>query len=228
MRSSLCVPAPYVPIQPSEILSDDELISIANQFLQNHNVSTSAYGQPEVNNEYRIMYERAVEQKQEYYLPEAIPVVYPLLINNETVYDESGNKVGLNVTVNVRNKKVVGIWDLSMQNYTASSYDAETDVKRIMSLVEKGGAYGWVDPDARRTIEVQVGDPKLELVRMWDYQNNQSSELLVPSLVFTVLEQPDNEPYFYRKAVVVPLIKRILDRQDGGSDGGPVKIFPAQ
>lgn len=203
------------PVKIEEIPADEELISVASQFIADHNISLSAYGEPEVVSDFRVQYENAVDKSQ-VYLPEVVSVVYPLVIEGQTVFDESGNKSGLMIGVHIRNKKVVSVWDLSLQNYQSSTYDTETDASRIMKLVEQGGLYGYVDPSAQRTVEIQLGDPQIELVRMWNYNNNISEELMVPSLVFPVLKQPVGEQYFYRKAVVIPLIKEILDRNGGG------------
>ena len=212
------------PIRPEQIPADSELISIANQFVAQHNISMEAYGQPEVRDEWRAQYERA-ENKSLVYLPDVVTVVYPLNLEGREVYDESGNKTGLMIGVNVRNRKVVSMYDLSLQQYQASDYEAVTDVSRIMKLVEQGGLYGYVDPSAQRTITIELGDPKVEFVKMWNYSNNTSEELLVPSLIFPVIDQSQAEPYFYRKAVVIPLVKQILDQYPGF--GGPIRIMPA-
>jgi hypothetical protein len=216
---------PYNPIKITDIPADEELISIANQFVSQHNISLAAYGAPEVMDDFRQQYELA-KDKSLVYLPDMVNVVYPLMLDGQAVYDESGNKSGLMIGVNIRNKKVVSVWDLSIHNYQSSEYDAETNSDRIMRLVSQGGLYGYVDPNAQKTVEIELGEPRIEFVKMWNYSNNMSEELLVPSLIFPVLEQPQGEPYFYRKAVVIPLIKQILDRYPDA--GGPIRILPLE
>jgi hypothetical protein len=160
----------------------------------------------------------------DYWLPDMLNVVYPLMIENQAVYDEGGNPSGLNVGINVRNKQVVSVWDLSVQNYQSSQYDAETDLNRIMKVAEQGGVYGYVDiTQGGRVVEIELAEPTIQYVKMWNYKNNQSEELLIPSLVFPIKEQPAGDQYFYRKSVVVPLVKEILDRNNN-----PVKILPLE
>ncbi|MBX4205101.1 MAG: hypothetical protein KW788_02860 [Candidatus Doudnabacteria bacterium] len=216
------------PVKESDIPDDATLIATANQFLADHGISTSAYGQPEVMNDYRVQIQSQLKAspKSFVYWPEYINVVYPLKIQNDEVYDESGNKVGLMVGVNIRSNKVTSVYNLSTQNYEASSYDAVTDPARILKVAEKGGMYGYFGDAQGKIVEIELGTPTLQYVSMWDYQiNNSTQQVLVPSLVFPVLKQP-TDAGFYRKSVVVPLIKNILDRDTNpGFGGGPVKIM---
>ncbi len=215
METMSSIKAPYeMPrITEDQIPDDNELIAIANQFVNDHQIPTQAYGMPEVQNDWRRMYELASD-KSIFYFPDMMNVVYPLKINDQFVYDESGNKTGLNLGISLRNKKVVSVYDLSVQSYQSSMYDAETDVSRIIKVAERGGVYGYLPTDSNaKIVDVELGAPKLEFVKMWNYVNNKSEELLIPSLIFPVLDAPTNEQYF-RKSVVVPLIKEILNRGD--------------
>jgi len=228
--SQLCpvdgCPAPD-PIKESDIPDDATLVTIANQFLSDHGISTAAYGDPEVVNDYRIQNEAMLKSNSKalVYWPDFINVVYPLKINDDEVYDESGNKMGLMVGVNIRSNKVTSVYNLSTQNYEASSYDAETDTSKIVKIAEQGGLYGYyAGAPEGKTVEIELGTPKLQYVSMWDYQMNSSQQVLVPSLVFPVTKQP-TDGSFYRKAVVVPLTKNILDRYNQGTGGAPVKIM---
>ena len=177
--------------------------------------------------DWKIYYE--LSKKQGYdYLPEMINVIYPLKINDEVVLDESGNKTGLTAGVDIRNKRVSGVWELSAQNYQASMYDAVTDSQKIMEIAERGGIYGYYGPECAtppsapdgrevpqnstcKIVEIELGTPDIQLVKMWSYKNNESQELLIPSLVFPVLNAP--QEMAYKKAVIVSLIKEILDNQ---------------
>ncbi|MBI4363757.1 MAG: hypothetical protein HY545_02815 [Candidatus Doudnabacteria bacterium] len=221
------VPArPFTPLTPADVPDDAALIGIANDFLSAHNVPLLAYAAPEVG-EWKLYYE--LSKKQGYpYLPEIITVVYPLKINEQVVLDESGNKTGLMVGVDIRNKRVSSVYDLSAQSYQASTYDAETDTAKIIKVAERGGVYGYyppecssppVTPEGRpvpsfqtcKVVEIELGAPTIELIKMWNYKNNESQELLIPSLVFPLINPP--EELAYRKSVIVPLIKEILDNQ---------------
>lgn len=225
MSGKLCTPEqcpPPTPVKESDIPADDTLISVANQFLAEHGIATSAYGEPEVSNEYKtyILAALRANPSAEVYWPDQINVVYPLKINDEIVYDEGGNKMGITVGINIRNNRVLSVWNLGTLDYQASSYDAETDVARVMKVVEAGGIYGYVG-EGSKTVNIELGTPTMQYVNMWDYQAGTSQQLLVPSLVFPVTKQPDVEGGYYRKAVVVPLVKSFLDR----NAGSPVHIM---
>jgi hypothetical protein len=214
------------PVEESDIPDDSTIISIANQFLSDHGISTASYGTPEVMNDFRVQnYETLkANSKALVYWPDYINVVYPLKIQDGEVYDESGSKTGMMVGVTIRNNKVTSVSNLTTLNYEASSYDAETDKSRILKVAENGGMYNYYYGDnSAKVVEIELGTPTMQYVQMWDYQNNISQQLLVPSLVFPITKQPE-DGNFWRKSVVVPLIKNILDR-DNGNSGSPIKTL---
>ena len=228
LNTELCTPSGCPqpdPIKESDIPSDSTLISIANQFLADHGIATTAYGDPEVQNQYRVInYETLKAQPNALvYWPESISVVYPLKVSDSVVYDESGAKTGLYVNISVRSSKVMGVGNLTTQDYQASAYDAETDPARLLKYAENGGLYNYSydDPNAR-VVEVDLGTPTQSYVQMWNYDNNTSQQVLVPSLIFPITNQV-SDPGFYRQSVVVPLIKDILDKND--NSGAPAKIL---
>jgi hypothetical protein len=92
-------------IKFEDVPVDDILIAIADAFIKDYGIDMTAYGQPYVMDYWRQEYLLA-KNKDEVYIPEEITVNYPLLINNETVYDESGNPTGLAVNVNFRQSKL--------------------------------------------------------------------------------------------------------------------------
>jgi hypothetical protein len=206
-------PSPQ-PIDPSEIPDDATLISIAQSFVDEHGINTAVYGAPEV------MTDQYTVNNKLMYAPETINVLYPLKVSDNEVFDQSGSKTGLMIGIAVRSKKVASVWNLSTREYEASSYDAETDTTKILSIAEKGGI-DWYNSDTGKKVEVDLGTPTIQYVQMWDYNPNYSQEILVPSLIFPILKQPDDN--FYRKAVVIPLIKDILNRSTNG--GGPIKTL---
>ncbi len=214
-------------IEISQVPSDEVLISAANSFLDQHGIPRDVYGEPFVNKEWRSQYERmSAAEKASFWIPDSMSVVYPLVIEGQPVFDESGNPNGLNVNVRIAPEvRVSGVWDLNTQNYESSSYAAETDVERIMKLVTQGGFrnYYYNDPNGR-TVDVELGTPQVSMVKLWNYRDGTNEELLVPALIFPVTKEPENVPayYWYRKNVVIPLVKEILDNENGN-----VRIMPA-
>ncbi len=205
-----------------DMLADEEIIRIANEFVTSYGINLTSYGQPVVNNDWRLWYDRA-ENKQDVYIPEVVSVVYPLVLDGQEVYDEGGNKTGLYVNVNVRYQRAGGVWNLFAQNYQKSMYEAETDVNKVLQYAERGGLYSWQWEDAPNKVEVGLDTPILSLVRMWNYQPGapEGDELYIPALIFPVINQPENVDV-YRKTVVVPLAKDLLSDNVWG---GPIRTM---
>lgn len=215
--SEMCVPQKRIDI--SEVPADDVVINAANSFLDKYGIARSNYGSPIINKDWFRAYESSPD-KANYWIPETLNVIYPLQLNGQSVYDESGNPNGLNVSVRYSPQlRVSNVYELTTQNYQSSSYQAETDVNRIMALVEKGGFrnYYYMDANAK-TVDVELGTPEVSYVKLWNYSNNVSEELLVPALIFPVTKHPEiTEPYYWpRNNVVIPLVKEILDNENNG------------
>lgn len=202
-----------------QIPDDAAVIEIANGFLRDHNISTESYGEPYVNNFWKAEYERATD-KSMVYIPDILNVVYPLKLNDKEVYDEGGSRVGLTVTVDARHLRAAGLMDLTSQRYQSSSYESLTDKNAIIGLAEKGGYHGGYYENGGRTVNVELGAPTLDYIKVWQYENSVTNELIVPALVFPVIN-PD--PAIYRKNVVVPVIKDIM-AQD--TSRAPIDILP--
>lgn len=211
---------PYKPVKIGDVPSDSKIIDVADSFLRNYGISLVTYGQPFVQNDWRIYYDAAPD-KTNYYIPEQFSVIYPLVVNGKEVYDESGNKAGLNVNVNIRQMAAIGVYNLMSQNYQASSYGTEKDSSRIIKLAENGGFrqtyYGYGGNGESQ--EIVLGAPTLGLVQMWFYRDNQNQQLLIPSYIFPITSKPAGA-YYYQNSVVVPVIKDVLDW--GGSSGGGI------
>lgn len=201
---------------PSQIPSDDVILGIASRFLAEYGVSLDAYGTPEVRHEWKAQIAAGADPAS-VHVPDSVSVVYPLAIAGSRVDDEGGIAQGLVVNVNVRHSRVDGLWGLTSNAYEASQYEIETDAKRLSSFIERGGLWGWVDPNAK-TVEVELGAPETVLTRTWATRaDGTGDEILVPALRFPVLNPPADQPWF-RKAVVIPLTKQTLDAaqpQDG-------------
>ncbi|OGY44357.1 MAG: hypothetical protein A3J62_04115 [Candidatus Buchananbacteria bacterium RIFCSPHIGHO2_02_FULL_38_8] len=224
-----CYEAQRVTI--SDVPTDEELIRIANDFLSQHKISLENYGDPFVDNNWRVYYAQTVNQA-ELYLPDSLTVLYPLEIQGQGVYEGYGYPAGLSVTVSIRDKRVNGVNSLFTQNYQSSMYEAETDFNRILKFAETGGVYSYPFADATTVYEIELGEPKLGYLKKWNYKNGQTEELLVPALIFPVINQPQTEattkqilPNAYKQNVVVPLIKEVLAEFEAGNDD-PIRILP--
>jgi cytochrome c biogenesis protein ResB len=193
------------------IPEDKLLIKISNQFLNKYKINMNSYGAPEVDNNWKTYYNQA--QEPDKYIPQTITVVYPLIINGQSVYDESGNKTGPRLNINIKSMQVESLWGISSNNFESSLYDIEYETKKLINIAEQGGwkqYYHNNEPEGKK-IEIGLGQPIIEYVKIYHYdtKDNTNNELLVPSLIFPVIDVPENE-YFWQKYIIVPLIKDLL------------------
>ncbi len=199
------------PFRAPDVPDDQTMISIANKFLKDHGVDTSHYGKPEVMDNWKIMYlGLSAAEQQNFAVPDMGTVIYPLDVNGINVYDQSGNKYGMQVSVSFRTKQVTGMSEFNFSDYQSSLYSTETDTAKIMALVEQGGLDSYQPENPSNVVEIELGSPSIQLMRYWTYQNGTQQELFVPSIVFPITNTP-KDANIYRNAVVVPIIKDILD-----------------
>lgn len=210
-------------IKMEEIPADDVLIAIAQAFVNDHDIDIAQYGAPEVDHQWKAQYD-AMTDKTFAYIPESVRVIFPLLIDGKPVYDESGTKSGINLGVNVREKKVSDAWGIMDQKYQKSSYPAVSDAETIKNYLANYGKIDkqWMPPNTTvKSVDVTLGTPEVSLVRMYSYQNNMSEELLVPALVFPVTNVSEGG-YFYQTTITVPLASDLLKERLG--NGAPVPM----
>ena len=134
----------------NDVPSDSVVTGITDTFLKDHAISTDLYGKPVVQNQWRSYLAPQPLGTQampamNVYIPDSVTVVYPLTLNGKSVYEQGGLPSGLTVTVDIRNSKVSGVSGLNVQNYQSSSYDAITEVQKILQIAEQGGQYGVIN-----------------------------------------------------------------------------------
>lgn len=211
-----------------DIPDDESIINVARGFLAYLGISPDKYGEPTVNDHWREIYENA-ENREKAWIPDEISVIFPFVVKGQTVYDYGGNKSGLSVNVDIREMKASGAYNIFPQVLESSDYPAETDVSRIMASLEKGGYQNYSGirrgREADKVIEVELGAPSIELIMHYQYdpEKRTSDELYIPALVFPVKSLSEKTPYFNRQAIVVPLIKDILDAD---LDRGAIEPMP--
>lgn len=202
------------PLTADDMPADADVLNIANAFLAGYNISRSGYGEPVVQNQWRNQQPVIMEGQTmpTLYAPEVVTVVYPMLVNGVITYDDGGNPQGLSVNVNVRLKKVDSLWNLTGQTYESSNYSAVTDVEKVKEVLKKGGVYGYIAPDATKTVEIEVGQPTRILMRTWmqNPETNEGADVFVPALRFPVISASPAEGGYMRDAVVVPLINDLI------------------
>ncbi len=194
----------------NDVPADSAVIALADRFLNDHQVNRSHYGQAQVDNSWRTWYE-ASEDKASYYIPEQANIVYPLIVDGEEVRDQNGGYYGLRVTVNLLKNSVSSMYGLFPYNFEASDYVLETDSAVIVKTAENGGFNRnyYMSEENLQTIE--LGTPTRAYVQTWKYDNGKNDELLVPALIFPVINRPTDMVYYYgQNYIVVPLVKEMI------------------
>lgn len=201
---------------------DTKLINAANKFLEGHGINTSAYGEPIIQDDQRVIYKQTMEGQRDisyspdYYIPDAVTVLYPLILNGQTVYEQGGMfPMSLQVQVSVYDLTITSVWNMTIQQYESSKYEAETDSAKIIAAAENWGWGGYVImAESVRPVQVtqaSLGTPSRGYLRMWNYNNGANDELYVPALVFPVMKAPIGS--YLPKYIVVPLAKDLITQQ---------------
>jgi hypothetical protein len=217
-------------LQISDVPQDNILITLANSFINKHQIEVSSYGSPVVDNFWRNEYARS-EDKANFYIPEYASVVYPYLVDGVAVKDQSGNYAGMRVSINLVHQAVSGLSNLSLNRYEVSSYPLVTDFQRIVRQAENGGWNGSHFYSPENIEEIALGTPEKIYVQLWHYSHDSSDELLIPALLFPVLENEGaiNNQYYGQRFVMIPLVVDIFSelesRQSNIIDGG-IEITP--
>lgn len=207
-----------IRVKSSDMPSDEEALSIAKAFVEEYGIKLEGYGQPIVQNSWRTAYE-SYPEKENYYFPDEVYVIYPLLIDGVEVRGQGGESQGLMVNIDVRSRKASGFNGTIAPSFESSEYEAISDKETIKKMAEDGGMNGryyYYSTTDGKEATVELGTPKQILMQYWKYDQEagRSDELYVPALVFPVKSKPADNPYFYTENIVVPLIKDVLQNND--------------
>lgn len=186
-------------------MSNEDAISIATKFLNDHGINISAYETPIVEAP-RIAPDAPKQQW--------LNVKFPISIDGAPVYEMGGERMGITVMVDILEKRVESVYNLTSYSFTSSQYELETDTNKIVPFITNGGSlYRYAMPESNgKEITVELGAPEKVLVRYYDYKDNTARELLVPALKFTVPERELQSGEWYTpQNIVVPLLKEVFD-----------------
>ena len=173
-------------------LSDQEILNISNRFLRDYEIDLSSYASGIVQTYQNVDY-----------VSEVATVVYPLIVDNFFVYEEYGDFSGLTVQIDLKEKRVSGLFGVTHNNYESSLYDSQRDNELILKMLKQGGRYPeyFTEGDNVEEVDVEVGTPVLALAKIWRYADESRGEdFLVPAYVFL----------FYLKLIILIFQKRIL------------------
>src|SRR5258708_12754875 len=144
MTNAMCVQPQSLKV--NDIPVDDVIIAITDQFLKDHNIPTNSYSRPIVQNQWRNylktpMANGSPTSSMPIYFPYSVTVIYQQMLNGKPVYEQGGTPTVLNLELNLSYSKLSTVYSLSVQNYQTSSYDAITEVKKLIQIAENGGQY---------------------------------------------------------------------------------------
>lgn len=204
-----CGPMPR--LKQEDMLSEEQAITIADKFIQDYSISREGLGKPFMDQGGGVGIYQPAEARPTF-IPDQISVVYPKVIDGLTVYNENGTPEGLQVSIDVRQKAVIGAYGITKNQYQRSLYTGELDRAKLIGVAEKGGFrnYNYEDPNAK-TVTLEVGSPSVAIISMWYSQpnSNYSEQIYTKSLLFPI---KDAKKYnYWRDYLIVPLVKEILD-----------------
>jgi len=213
----------YEPLKLGDIPGDEVLVKIANDFLRKYKIDVAIYGQPEINKDWQVFSQQTDSKYAN--IPEEIQVVYPLLINGKKTYESHGPLASITVGIDIRNNIVASVYNLTTQNYDQSSYKA-ANASEILKATEAGGGINtyYSSQNSGNIVEIRLGTPERGYMRYWKQNtDNTSDELLVPALVFPVVNETINNKATIRN-VVVPLVEELIKQSQ---ENYPMPILEA-
>lgn len=214
------------PIKIGDVPSDEEVFSAVEQFIDNYSISREGYGKPEVveYSNWRVLYDQSPD-KDNFFIPDTIQVVYPMVLDGRKVMDESGNPTGMNITYNIRERKVVGMYDLMTKKFEKSRYEAETDKNRLLKVAENGGFrnYSYYE-GAQNIATLELDTPTIQTYRIWYSADpmSQGEDLYVPVMVFPIKNW--DQSLYWKQNIIVPIVKSILDTEDKNNPPYPMPM----
>jgi hypothetical protein len=211
-------------LQPEDVPSDEKIIKTAENFIEQYGIDLSSYGDPQVMH-YWKRNRMLTQDSSEIHIPEEIPVIFPLIIDNKKVYEQSGEPHGLVLEVNIKYNKVAGVRNLVAQKFQASKYENITDNDKIIDMAEKGGLLApYEHSKPTKTVDMELGEPEAGLITIMKRDEKGGQQLFAPAYIFPITDRSE-QTHFTREHVVVPAIKELFEQEweKMNNDGAPAE-----
>lgn len=201
---------PRPSLKKEDLPADSEIIALADGFLQKYGIDRSNLGTPFVR-KYWEEHQSEMMGEEMIHIPDMLPVVYPYLIQGETVYNSNNTPQGLEVNVNVRHKKATGanIQGLTLQQ---SNYPAMSS-QEVLEMAQSGGYHGIRYNNPEDTVTIKLGPVQKRLVHIHRHVNNKSEEYFVPMLVFPVMDKPEQYRWNVPDHIIVPMARDLFKKR---------------
>jgi hypothetical protein len=192
----------------ADLLTDEQLTQISNQFLANYSLQTLDLDEPQVDRRFMERDQELISEEKRF-IPSDLTVTYPFTLDNQNIFDFGGQEYGLRVQVDLAEQKVSSLYNLFIPNLERSLYLKETDLEKIEALIASGGILGnqqqgGLEEDLKELV-VELNEPEVGYFRHFSYRDGQSQELFIPALIFKTQQEPSGQIY-YNETVIVPLI----------------------
>ena len=192
----------------SDLPTDETLIAMANEFLDQYNIDASSYGEPVVDRSSLDL---------ENWIPDTLNVTYPTVVNGRTIWSLWGPPAGMNVSVSLRTNSVESLYAYGSYTLEASTYELTSDPEEVLLVASRGGLWDYVPENPTVTYTSKLGEPTLILAEHYQYSDDGTSSILyIPALRFPVIENDPDAAYAQRDWVTVPLVRDILDEAAPG------------
>lgn len=196
-------------IKITDFPTDWELLAIAKEVISKYNIDLTNYWSPIVNNDWKADYLKS-DDRDNYYLPDTIQVIYPLLLNGKNVYEDYGAIKGLKINYDVKTLNLAEVNWIEWMKFEASNYPIENNRANIDKLISKWWRNGYPQYQAEnstiKNVIIHLSVPRLVYININDYKDWTNVEYFVPAYIFESIEKPKAWEYFQEK-VVIPLIK---------------------
>jgi len=199
------------PITEKDLPTDAQLLKIANNFFDKYGISRENLGNGKVQ---KYWEQNTYRGQKPTHFPEILSVQYPFIIQGKPIIDQWGNEQGVNVSINIRLKKVTNA-HFAPISLESSSYPTN-NTQYVRDSIAEGGLQGieYANPD--KTVEVKLKKPEIKLVDIIRYEektHNIKDEFYVPALVFPLADKTEEDEripsYYSQRPIIVPLIKNI-------------------
>lgn len=192
------VPCPSSANFPAtNILSDDAIIAIMNQFLTDHNLSTDSIG-PMTQKPY-------ISQREDGTYNGLATINYQFLVKGKNIVGMYGDTTVGALNIDMRTQQVLDFLSVAPEAYVTSAYTT-ADNNSILAAAGEGGLTLGNPDNATETVTLHLGTPTVAYVGMVDSAAQKT--YYVPAYVFPIIDKPDN---LDRSNVVVPLVQDMMD-----------------
>lgn len=198
-----------IQLKITDFPTDWELLTLSKNVINKYKIDLTNYWTPVVNNDWRDDYNKS-NDKNNYYLPDTIQVIYPLILNWKNVYEDYGAIKWLIISFDAKTHNLAEVNWIEWLQFESSNYPIENDPEKVNELIKKWWRNSYTQYHNENTkvkdVTIHLSVPKLVYININNYNNWTSTEYYVPAYIFESIEKPKAWEYFQEK-VIIPLIK---------------------